>query len=149
MYHLGEAYQKKNNFRQSNTYFEQCAAKAIENQIAGYSTSVRDQLMENYIRLNDFPAFIRLFEPYKAENDSMAEMYGKLKAAEAGFALQNQELLSQNEKLKNENAVLSYRLRVYYYLAGAAIGLGLFGLLVFMLWKKNRKTVIPRTSSPT
>lgn len=149
LYHLGEAYQKKNNFRQSNTYFEQCAAKAIENQIAGYSTSVRDQLMENYIRLNDFPAFIRLFEPYKAENDSMAEMYGKLKAAEAGFALQNQELLSQNEKLKNENAVLSYRLRVYYYLAGAAIGLGLFGLLVFMLWKKNRKTVIPRTSSPT
>ena len=105
--------------------------------------------MENYIRLNDFPAFIRLFEPYKAENDSMAEMYGKLKAAEAGFALQNQELLSQNEKLKNENAVLSYRLRVYYYLAGSAIGLGLFGLLVFMLWKKNRKTVIPRTSSPT
>lgn len=146
LYHLGEAYQSIKDFRQSNAFFEQCATKALENQIAGYSANVRDQLMENYIAMNDFQSFLRLYGQYKSENDSLTEAHLQLKASEAACKLQNEELINQNEKLKVENTKQAYRLRVYHYLAGSAIGLGLFGLIVFMLWKKNRPKLSRNTN---
>ncbi len=143
LYHLAEAYQTKKDFALSNAYFLQCLSKAEKNNIAGYGSIIRSKMMDNFMQLKDFPSFLRLFEEYKVEADSVAGLYGQLQASEASLKNQYNDLLRLNEKLKNENAAHLSKLRVYSYLAASLLGIAVLSLLFFMLWKRSKSAIAP------
>lgn len=145
-FHLGEAYYKAKKYELSIDYLEKCLHKANEYNIGYYNTITSELLMKNFIATNDFPSFLKYFEIFKVEHDSLVKQNNLLLDSESDFKYKLLELYPRLTELEAENKRLADQTRFYNYIFASIIGILGFALLGLLLYKmitlikKNNKS---------
>ena len=137
-YYMGLAHQKMANYSQSNDYFDQCEAKAVEFEISQYDDLIAEGRLKNYAALGDFDSFQMQFEYFTSSRDTLAERYLSLKALEASSAFKIDQLMDELARVSLVNKQQASRIRVFHYGISTLVTL-FFVLLLLWLYKRNLK----------
>ncbi|MBZ0244060.1 MAG: tetratricopeptide repeat protein, partial [Bacteroidales bacterium] len=139
-YYMGLAHQKMGSYKQSNDFFDQCEAKAVEFGIKQYNDLLTEGRLRNYAALGDFKSFQVQFERFSAARDTLAERYLSLKTQEAKSSFELERLMDELARVSLVNQQQAKRIQVFHYGASALFAL-LFVLLLGWFYQRKIKNL--------
>ena len=134
-YYMGLAHQKMGNYKQSNDFFDQCEAKAIEFDINQYADLITEGRLKNYAALGDFENFQTQFERFSIAKDTLVERYLSLQTRKAKSSFEIDQLMDELARVSLINKEQAKRIQVFYY--GTSALFTLFFILL-LVWFYNR-----------
>ena len=143
-FHLGESYHNSKEYTLSNTYLQQCLAKATEFGFLSYQSISNELLMKNYIALNDFPSFLVYYNTFKDKHDTLLNDHSRLQAQLAVAQQEYENIFARSNSLSAENEKLKSKLYAYNFIWAALLGFGFFAVALLLLRKVFRRKSLPQ-----
>lgn len=143
-FHLGESYHNSKEYTLSNTYLQQCLAKATEFGFLSYQSISNELLMKNYIALNDFPSFLVYYNTFKDKHDTLLNDHSRLQAQLAVAQQEYENIFARSNSLSAENEKLKSKLYAYNLIWAALLGFGFFAVALLLLRKVFRRKSLPQ-----
>lgn len=138
-YYMGLAYQKMGNYKQSNDFFDQCEAKAVEFDISQYDDLITEGRLRNYAALGDFESFQMQFEHFSSARDTLVERYLSMQTHVAKSNFEITQLLDELARVSLINKQQTKRIQVFHYGTSALFTLFFILVLVWFYQRNIRK----------
>lgn len=139
-YYIAIAHQKNNQFVESNRSLDRCLKIATDYGMKSYYNIVNEAKLKNYAAVGDYPGFMREFQIFSAEKDTLFNELNELKTKEAEARYKINELVPEIDRLQQENhhqetMLLLHRSLLVFFVVG-------FLVLAFIWRVRSRKKVL-------